>query len=198
MSKENLIENINKFKIPIALSFVGVVLIVGGIISSNISPKESKLYPKESLIQSEKQISIDVSGAVIKPGVYKLNSNLRVEDAIKASGGISNLANSEYVSKYLNLAQKLSDGMKIYVPFEGDASGGGAIAPGMVSGVNTQGQININTSSQSELEALPGIGPVTAAKVISGRPYQKIEDLLNQKIVSKSTFEKIKGSIIVF
>jgi len=187
-------ENLEKFKIPIGLSLVGVVLIIGGFILSGSNRQSYKDFPSESIV-NQKKISVDVSGGINAPGVYKLDSAARVEDAIKAAGGISESANEEYVSKYLNLAQKLSDGMKIYVPFEGDSvlvSGGQAV----VAGTGTQ--VNINMASQSELEALPGIGPVTAAKIISGRPYQKIEDLLNQKIVSKSTFEKIKTSVVVF
>lgn len=190
-------ETLEKFKIPLSLSLIGVVLIIGGIFYSGPSSKSRpEEYPKESIVGIQKQISIDVSGAVTKPGVYKLDSTSRVEDALKAAGGISEAANKDYVSKYLNMAQRLQDGMKIYVPFEGEV--GVQSSGGFVAGASSQTQVNINSATQSELEALPGIGPVTAAKIISGRPYQKIDDLLNQKIVSKSTFEKIKDSIVVY
>lgn len=53
-------------------------------------------------------------------------------------------------------------------------------------------------ASQGELEALPGIGPVTAGKIISGRPYQQIEDLFNKKVVGKAGFEKIKDMVVVY
>ncbi len=191
---------IDKFKIPIALSLVGVVLIIGGLVSSNLSSKPATAYPqfpKESLV-SAKQISVDVSGAVKNSGVYQIKPEGRIEDAIVAAGGIAENANQQYISKYLNLAQKLSDGMKIYVPYEGDPAPVGAGQGGVVAGASTNGQVNINSASQSELEALSGIGPVTAAKIISGRPYSKIEDLLNQKIVSKSVYEKIKDSIVIY
>ena len=197
----NLREILDKFKIPIGLSLVGIVLIIGGMVTSGIGKQNQKTYPKESLIESVKGISVDVSGAVLKPGVYQLTKDARVEDAISTAGGFSEEVNKEYISKYLNMAQKLSDGSKIYVPFAGDPStgsgeGGGISSPGGV--ISSQGKININSSTQSELEALPGIGPVTAAKIISGRPYQKIENLLDQKIVSKSVFEKIRGSISIY
>ena len=189
---KELIEN---YKIPIGLSLVGLVLIIGGMVFSK-NPEEQ--YPKESLVRTEKTINIDLSGAVLKPGVYKLKDGKLLEDAIKEAGGFAQEANKEYISKYLNLAQKLSDGMKIYVPYEGDLAPIGVAVGGVVAGTNSSQMVNINSSTQSELEALPGIGPVTAAKIISGRPYQKVDDLLSQKIVSKSVFEKIKGSIIVF
>ena len=186
-------ELLEKYKLPIGLSLLGIVLIIGGMIFSK-SPEVS--YPKESLIAKEKPVNVDISGAVVNPGVYKLKTGELVENAVHEAGGFSEAANKEFISKSLNLAQKLSDGMKIYIPFEGEA--GGANSQGIVSGANTQAQVNINMATQSELEALPGVGPVTAAKIISGRPYQKIEDLLNQKIVSKSTFEKIKDLIVIF
>lgn len=185
-----------KYKLPAALGLVGIVLIIGGIFSSNIFKSDSKGFPKESIIQKDETISVDVSGAVNNPGVYKVLQTARVEDAINAAGGFNKSANQEYISKYINLAQKLVDGTKIYIPFEGEqmpAGGGGTVA-----GTAAISKVNINSASQSELEALPGIGPVTASKIISGRQYQKIEDLLSSKIVGKSVFEKIKDSIVVY
>ncbi len=199
-------EQLDKFKIPLALSLVGVVLIIGGMISSNLTSAKSqpKQFPKESLVQPSKQIGVDISGAVVNPGVYKLSDGERVEEAIKSAGGFAKNVNREYVSKSLNMAQKISDGMKIYVPSQGEVSG--SVISGSVAGVSANSNsgsaglgipVNINNASQSDLEALPGIGPVTAAKIISGRPYSKIEDLQNQKIISKSVFEKIKDSLVL-
>lgn len=186
---------IDQYKIPIGLSFLGVVLILGGIFASGLQKSRPKEYPKESLVTAQK-ISVDVSGAVLNPGVYQLKTGDRIEEAIKAAGGFSESANQEYISKYLNMAQKLSDGTKIYVPVEGE--GGPAVQSGVVAGSSTQSKVNINTASQSELETLSGIGPVTASKIISDRPYQKIDDLINKKVVSKSVFEKIKDQIVVY
>lgn len=190
-------ERLEKFKIPIALSLVGIILIIGGMVASGTGKQYQKAFPKESLVTSSKDISVDVSGAVNKPGVYEIKENSRVEDAIKEAGGLTESANKEYISKYLNLAQKLSDGSKVYVPLTGEV-GPGIQTGSSVTGVTVQAKVNINTSTQAELEALPGIGPVTASKIISGRPYQSIEDILNQKIVSKSTYEKIKDSLVVY
>lgn len=185
----------DRFKIPIALSLVGLVLIIGGLFASSLQKPNSREFPKMSITEGQKFISVDVSGAVLKPGVYQLNPSARVEDAINAAGGFSDAANGEYISKYLNLAQKLIDGSKIYIPVAGEQFSGSQT--GVVAG-STQVKVNINLSSQSELEALPGIGPVTASKIISDRPYQKIEELLDKKIVNKTTFEKIKDQIVVY
>ncbi|MBI2335105.1 helix-hairpin-helix domain-containing protein [Candidatus Daviesbacteria bacterium] len=184
-------EKIDQFKIPLGLSLVGLVLIIGGMFASGLT-KPKVEYPKESIVSSQKKISVDVSGAVVNPGVYQLEDNARVEDAIKSAGGLAETANGEYVAKYLNMAMKLTDGMKIYVPFQGEQY------TGTVAGTNIQSKVNINTATQAELEALPGIGPVTASKIISGRPYSKVEDFLTLKLVSKSVFDKIKDLLVLY
>ena len=190
---------IEKFKLPIALSILGLVLIIGGAVTSGIGDQKSKEFPKESLVQAQKSISVDVSGAVNTPGVYKLNDGDRIEEAIRLAGGFSEKANSEYISKNLNLAQKLSDGTKIYIPFEGSTPPNGSVDYGQVSGAAIViGKININTASQSELEALSGVGPVTASKIISARPYSSVEELISKKAVGKAVYEKIKDSVVVY
>jgi competence protein ComEA len=190
----NFKELLDRFKIPIGLLLIGLILIVVGLFtSSQTSPED---FPKESIVQEIKTIRVDIAGAVNKAGVYKLNSDSRIEDAVLVAGGLSAEANVEYISKYINMAQKITDGMKIYIPPIGEQSIPQVAGAMVVSGSNQQ--ININSATQSELESLPGIGEVTAAKIIGSRPYSKVEDLLEQKIVNKSTFEKIKGSIMVY
>lgn len=190
----NLLEKIEKFKLPIALSFLGMVLIVGGIFASGLD-KKPKSFPKESLIDSQKTISVDISGGVKNPGVYQLKDGSRIEEGIKVAGGFADNANEEYISKYLNLAQKLQDGSKVYVPLEGEQALGSQTA---VAGTSNQAKVNINTATQAELEALPGIGPVTASKIISGRPYQQTDELQSKKIISNTVFGKIKDLLVVY
>lgn len=145
------------------------------------------------------KISIDIEGAVISPGVYELNSSARIKDALAAAGGLSEKADRDYVSKALNLAQKLADGVKIYIPSIGEKIEASVSNVSTVTNSsNPSGSININSASQSQLEALPGIGPVTAGKIINGRPYTDINELLSRKIVGSSVFSKIKDSISVY
>ena len=191
---ENLRQILDDFKIPISLGLIGVILILLGLLFSTLNKPSQSSFPKESLVEAKK-ISVDVSGAVTSPGVYKFDEGSRIETAITAAGGFKENVNKEYISKYLNMAQKLSDGSKIYIPVEGESQ---AVTQAMVAGVSVDAKVNINSAAQAELEALPGIGPVTASKIISDRPYQKVEDLLNKKIVSKATFKKIKDSIVVY
>lgn len=197
--QDNLSVFFDRFKFPIALCVLGVVLIIGGIFSSQLTKQRPKDFPKESLLDSNKIISADVSGAVNNPGVYQLGSNSRVEDAINKAGGFSQTANGEYISKYLNMAQRLSDGTKIYVPAQGEsASPVSYSGQGQTAGVSSQAKININMATQAEIEALPGVGPATASKIISGRPYQQIEELVSKKIVGKAVFEKIKDQVTLY
>lgn len=202
MDNQGWREKLEKFKLPIGLSLVGIVLIVGGIFTSGLTKSKPKdlsgqNFPKESLMENQKMLSVDVSGAVNKPGVYQLRNDSRIEDAVKVAGGFAETANKEYISKYLNMAQKISDGSKVYVPAEGEQAGG-TVTGETVAGASVQATVNINTATQAELEALPGIGPVTASKIISDRPYQATENLLNRKVVSKAVFEKIKDQLVVY
>lgn len=197
MNYQNILNKIEPFKIPLALSLIGLVLIAGGMLFSADNHRQpAKDFPQESLVSS-KEIQVDVSGAVKTPGVYRLSSEARVEEAVAAAGGLSDNANQEYVSKSLNLAQKLSDGLKIYVPFKGETAvpPSGSVGQIAVSGAST-GPVNLNTATQAQLEALPGIGPVTANKIISGRPYSGVDELVNKKVLSKSVFEKIKDQVV--
>ncbi len=196
---ERLNEILNANKISIALCLIGIVLIISGIyITRNPSTKKTENYPKESLVKgtsTTSEIKVDISGAVNNPGVYSFPIETRVEDVIKKAGGFSEKANLEYVSKSLNLSQKVSDGIKIYVPFIGESTGGVVGGMSQTGSIGSTGNININSSDIKSLESLPGIGPVTAQKIIDGRPYSTIEDLLSKKVIGKSTYDKIKDQI---
>lgn len=176
---------------------LGLVLVITGL-ASQFLPTKSKsqieIVP-ENKQSATGEIVIDVAGAVLTPGVYKLAPDSRVGSAIKLAGGLSNKADLSWVAKNLNLAAKISDGAKIYIPEKGQ-----------LVEINTQdsqlsansGKVNINSASQSQLEALPAIGPVTAGKIIQSRPYNSADELLTKKVVGKSTFDKIKDLISVF
>jgi competence protein ComEA len=206
---DKLKEGISSYKLPIAFTLIGVVLLSGGVSTSfsQITPKSLTLeeLPKASLVSAEnitKDITIDISGAVKIPGVYRFEKDSRVEDAIRQAGGFTDQVHKQFVSKSLNLATKLSDGQKIYIPFEGEIA---SVAPAAVlaavsiSGSNqisrTGEVINLNSGTQSQLESLTGVGPVTASKIINGRPYNTVGELLSKKIVSKSVYEKIKAEV---
>jgi len=171
-----------------------------GLLVSSKTASEDIVFEASSEKSSneEKIILVDVEGAVVKPGLYKLPLNSRIQDGLVAAGGMSALANREYVAKNLNLAIKLTDGGKIYIPSVGESVGSSSVLSGFSQTGGGGDLVNINSSSQAQLEALPGIGPVTAAKIIGGRPYGLVDDLLSKKIVGSKVFDKIKDKITVY
>ena len=182
-------------RILVGLAILAAIFIGVGIYLSLPRQESSQIRVLEEPQEGSIEVVVDVSGAVVKPGVYKLPAGARVSDAIGEAGGFAPTADSEFISKGINLAQKVSDGAKIYIPKKGETVQGASSGSSLTS---ITGKININSASQSQLESLPAIGPVTAGKIIAGRPYSAIDDLLAKKIVGQKTFEKIKGAISVF
>lgn len=135
------------------------------------------------------QIMVDVAGAVVSPGVYKLPKDSRVDDAVFAAGGLTEEANRARI----NLAAKVVDGQKVNVPSIGNTTSDVGI--GEVAGISEGGLVSINDASQAQLETLPAIGPVTAGKIIDLRPYGALEELKSKKAVGNATWEKIKDLI---
>lgn len=199
--KEKIIQAVLENKLPVFLGGVGVVLIVGSILFSVFSPQEaSEITFKEAsglaVATSSANIMVDIEGAVENPGVYSLPFGSRLKDGLIMAGGLSVLADREKIAKSMNLASKLIDGAKVYFPKTGDVTSnvnvGNLGSMGNVEGVGT---ININEASEASLDTLPGIGPVTAQKIIAARPYTVIEELVSKKAVGQSVFDKIKDRI---
>ncbi len=138
------------------------------------------------LVKPQKLL-VDIQGGVSQPGVYELPADSRLKDAIIVAGGLSEKADRKYLSKTLNLAQKVSDGLKIYIPLRGETS-----LP------SSSTLININTASVGDLDRLPGVGEARAKTIVDNRPYTQSEDLVEKKIVSASVFAKIKDLITVY
>jgi competence protein ComEA len=139
-------------------------------------------------------IIVHICGEVKNPGVYEVREGSRVVDLIKKAGGATGAACTDS----LNLAREAMDGQKIYVPSIEEAEAGIFEGPaGEDSGYSLT--ININTASRDRLESLPGIGPVTAEKIIQYRstngPFARKEDLLDVSGIGPKKFEDIKDLI---
>jgi competence protein ComEA len=141
---------------------------------------------------------VDVQGAVLSPGVQRLPTGSRVGDAIAAAGGYGPRVDASRAASELNLAEPVADGDRIVVPARGDAAAGPSSAG---TGSGSGGVlVNINTASASELDALPGVGPVTAQKIIDSRSEQafaSVEELRDRKVVGAATFEKLRDLVTV-
>ncbi len=138
---------------------------------------------------------VDISGAVVKPGLYPLPAGSRLGAVVEAAGGFAKDANTVFIAKNLNLAQELKDGDKIYVPYAGEDQGEGKEIVASDGSGASPGLISINTASKKELETLEGIGAVRAEAIIDGRPYASLNELVTEGVLSESVFSKIEKSI---
>src|SRR4051812_18857434 len=111
------------------------------------------------------KVTVDVAGAVKKPGVYELSGAQRVEDALKRAGGPTRRADLSQI----NRAAKLEDGRQVLVPATAPRSSSSA-APASATSPTTPSQpLNLNTATLEQLDTLDGVGPTTAQKIIDYR-----------------------------
>lgn len=193
------------YYLPVGILFISLIFFGIGLMQLSGSHTQNEVLPAST--QDEKAtvsakstfglIKVDVEGAVVHPGVYELANSSRVQDALVAAGGLSSIADRITVEQRINLASKLTDGMKIYIP---DMSQKGTVNNSSTidySGAQVH-LIDINSAGESELDSLPGIGAVTAQKIISGRPYNSVSELLSKKIISNSVYQKIKDLVTAY
>jgi competence protein ComEA len=152
---------------------LGVVLLVGGRLllrGETTAPAKpvralpvGRPVPRPSLV-------VHVAGAVRRPGVYRFRDGLRVADAVGRAGGAAAKADLQLV----NLAAPLADGQQVLVPRKAAASAAGP-APGAPAGTGAPGQaarsspVSLSSATADQLDALPGVGPVTAQKIVAYR-----------------------------
>lgn len=148
--------------------------------------------------KAEKMIYVQVSGAVVTPGVYKLPEGSRVFEAVELAGGTTEDAD---VST-LNQALVLSDGQMVYVYAVGEQRTGQETGSSLGAyGEPDDGRINLNTATVEELMTLPGIGQSKAESIVSWREengaFGSVEDILNITGIKEGVFSKIKDHIKV-
>ncbi|MBN6186228.1 ComEA family DNA-binding protein [Aneurinibacillus sp. BA2021] len=167
---------------------------------------EDKQKPQEVQPDAASLI-VDIKGAVASPGVYTLDADARVYQAIGMAGGLL----PEADAKQVNGAQKLADGMMIYIPLKGETltqtegastgstSGGGMLIAGAQEKEATK--INLNTATAEQLQTIPGIGPRKAEAIIQYReengPFKTVEGLTNIAGIGAKTVEKMRDKIFV-
>lgn len=220
----------------IILPFIFILLFIFGFIYLNNRIDDNSFIKEDLIVYNEdafKEVNvstisdetfvkefifIDVKGAVKNPGVYKLDKDSRVIDAINVSGGLLKNANT----MYMNLSKILidSDVVKVYTNDEIEDAFKEEkveiIEPCICeevicdldnneqssdNDINVNSKININTASVEELDTLNGIGEAKAKAIFEYRNsngnYSKIEDIMNVSGISESIFEKIKDYITV-
>lgn len=210
------------------LIFIAVLLtgcIITSLISTNDKAKAlhggSSLQSAQGAVASKaaqaKTVRVQVSGAVLEPGIYNLPANCRVEEAIAAAGGLTENADSERV----NLVRKVRDGMQIRVPVQkaartsrtqrenaqekfglGESVLGKSSSAKVGSGRNSSmmQSVRINSASAGELQQLPGIGPALAQRIVETRNrgcFTSADDLLRVPGIGKAKLAKLRAYVEV-
>jgi competence protein ComEA len=176
--------------------FIGVLF---GLLSAGLILLVSKPKPGRAILlrpaPTPHPVVINIDGAVVSPGVYTLPVQSRVVDAVEAAGGLAENASPGSV----NLAAELEDGSQIYIPARNLSQETSAELVGIAVGISESGEmislVNINQASLEALIGLPGIGPVTAEKIINYREDQiftRIEEIQKVPGIGPATFEQIK------
>ncbi len=150
------------------------------------------------------EILVHVAGAVLRPGVVLLRAGARATDAVDAVGGATNDADLDAV----NLAAPLRDGDRLYVPHVGQpvpsvvaASGGFPSVAAPPGSAPPTGPVDLNRATVDELDALPGVGPATAAAIVAFRethgPFSSVDDLLDVRGIGPAKLEAIRVLVTV-
>ena len=136
-------------------------------------------------------VYVDISGCVASPGVYKVEAGTRVFQVIEKAGGVTEEADTESI----NRAEAVYDGQKIIIYPRGEGEGGAPPA------TDAQGRINVNTADADLLQEIPGVGPVTAEKIIAYRTengnFSSVEELMEISGIGEKTFAEMKDYVTV-
>ncbi len=183
------------FGAAVAVAILLVLLLrhLGGGGGASGQPVVTPLRVPAKAAAAAKLLVIDVAGAVRRPGLYRLRSGSRIDDAIAAAGGATAKAQLDAV----NLAAPLADGEQVVVPGRGVA---GAAAAAPAAGSSPSAPLDLNTATAEQLDTLPGIGPVTAQKILDYRqahgPFRSVAELEGVRGIGAGRLAQLKGLVI--
>ena len=218
---EDLIEKAKQYKIALGLGLLGVIA-AGFILlqgrdqggtdvqqlteqtSSSSSYMNEKSNKSNEISQAETEdrlVTVDVKGAVKKPGVYQLQSNSRVHDALEKAGGLTDEADL----KSVNQAQKLSDEAVVYVAKVGenavDVTTSAPASATSGTGQTKSALVNLNTATEADFQTISGIGQKRAQDIIAYREangrFKSVDELKNVSGIGAKTLEKLKEYVTV-
>lgn len=188
---------------PVALAQpAAVTTTVPGPVAPASPPPGSPAAPSTGGPSSTETVVVHVLGAVHKPGLVRLPLRSRVQDAVEAAGGLTRSADPDE----LNLAQILSDGEQIVIGERGKPAGevrngAGGTVGGSAGGSTTGAVLDLNQATQTQLEGLPGVGPVTAGKILGWRTehrrFSAVAELQEVDGIGPKTFAQIAPHVRV-
>ena len=219
--KEKISSFWESFRAEIILISVSLVIVLVSLAifikANNEENKSQFVFEEEPNVETSRRdvstnkIYIDLSGAVEKPDVYEVTSGARLKDVLILGSGLSAEADRQFFARNFNLARILTDQEKMYIPSVQEIVQGlfgenptvvDQIQP-RINNVETTrrvvstDKIDINIASVEQLDTLPGVGQITAQKIISNRPYNSVEELSTKKVVNKGVYEKIKDLVVI-
>lgn len=216
---ENVLEKIKQYKLALVIALIGVV--IAGFMMLQREQKqenniqqlmEQKSYSSSSKTEKSKQrsendqgdknegmVTVDVKGAVKKPGVYQLKSSSRVYDALVKAGGMTDEADL----KSINQAQKLVDEAVVYVAKVGEnvVDVTTNTSASTATSQAKAGLVNLNTATEADFQTISGIGQKRAQDIIAYREangkFNSVDDLKNVTGIGAKTLEKLKEYVTV-
>jgi len=191
---------LSRFQVGLVVALVCLIA-AGATVSyfrsrpSRVEVKDTDTSTDAARAGSSRRLTVHVAGAVVRPGLYKLAEGSRVSDAVESAGGASADASVDD----LNLAQRVKDGQKVFVPRR-SAPGQAERSDGAAGTPSSSGsQVNINTADSSELEKLPGVGPSLAQRIVDYRekngPFSSIEDLDDVPGIGPGKLKSLDGLV---
>ena len=185
-------------------ALLGALLTFGGLnLTGRTQPAPIIIHPAPTLAPTPtaSPLRVYINGEVSQPGIYMVPPGSIAQEVIRQAGGFTSQAYGDVV----NLAQPLVDGMQIYVPSLAEKE---TAAPLLVqattsggTGITADGLVNLNTATAEELETLPGIGPSTAAQIISHReangPFATIEAIMDVPGIGPAKYNGLKDLVTV-
>ena len=180
----------------------GLLLVVAGALllrhvggGGAARPAVAPLRPARAAAASRPQLVVDVVGAVRRPGLYRLRPGTRIADAVALAGGSTARAELTLV----NLAAPLADGEQVVVPSRSSVGAAIAASP-PAAGASPTAPLDLNTATPEQLDALPGIGPATAAKIVAFRQvhgaFHSVDELDAVPGIGPSRIAQLKGLVL--
>lgn len=174
---------------------IAVVVIIGTVLLKNLPEKRKEENLSTTIMESSPPTNskvvnvLEITGQVNHPGVYEVKEDLMVIELINLAGGFTSYANLEAVHKNISLSKVVEPQEKIYIPgiFENSTKN---------TSTTTSGQkVSINNATLEQLVSLPDIGESTANRIISARPFTKLEDLKDVEGIGDKTYNNIVSNV---